>query len=532
MNTATAMLFNLALKSTVVLLAAFAATLAFRRASASSRRLLWILAAACLLALPILSQVVPALKIQPPPITRAISYIPTPTPASVVVIPGIAYLPTTKPTPRQIPWLTLFWIGGIVAVTGHLAIGMARMHWLARRATRIQPPEEAIQLAATLGIARVEFLESDRIAMPLTWGIFRPKILLPANRTNWPADRIHLVFAHELIHVQQHDCFFQLLMQLTCAIYWFHPLAWFSAAQFRRERERACDDGVLRLGINGPEYAGHLLELVRILKPKPRPSLAVAMAHQSNLETRLTALLDTRINRAKISARATIAAALVAVCLLLPLASVRAQAPDAQPSISGFVYDASGAVIPRAAVQATNLETHTKATALTGLAGEYALSLSPGKYALEISTPGFRVFRRDNVNVSSGNQRVDAILELGAISERLEVIGQKPEGQVARSVVPRRIRVGGSVIAAKLVSKVAPMYPEQARQLGIEGAVLLQAIISKDGSVLSLTVVTTADPDLAKAAMAAVQQWHYQPTLLNGEPVEVVTTITVDFKLN
>ena len=60
---------------------------------------------------------------------------------------------------------------------------------------------------------------------------------------------------------------------------------------------------------------------------------------------------------------------------------------------------------------------------------------------------------------------------------------------------------------------------------------MLQAIISKEGAVMSLSVVNTADPDLARAATIAVQQWHYNPTLLNGQPVEVVTTITVDFKL-
>jgi protein TonB len=87
------------------------------------------------------------------------------------------------------------------------------------------------------------------------------------------------------------------------------------------------------------------------------------------------------------------------------------------------------------------------------------------------------------------------------------------------------------VVAAQLVSKVAPIYPQYAQEKGIEGPVLLEAVISTDGSVLSLKVVNTADADLARAATAAVQQWHYQPTLLNGQPVEVVTAITVDFRL-
>ena len=67
---------------------------------------------------------------------------------------------------------------------------------------------------------------------------------------------------------------------------------------------------------------------------------------------------------------------------------------------------------------------------------------------------------------------------------------------------------------------------------GIEGTVLLEAIISKDGMPLSLIPKNTAvDPAFVTAAMDAVSQWRYQPTLLNGEPIEVLTTITVDFKL-
>jgi len=70
-----------------------------------------------------------------------------------------------------------------------------------------------------------------------------------------------------------------------------------------------------------------------------------------------------------------------------------------------------------------------------------------------------------------------------------------------------------------------------AQQKGIEGAVLLEAVISIAGKILSLKAVTTADPDLAAAAIAAVQQWRYHPMRLNGQPVEAIITMTVDFRL-
>jgi protein TonB len=81
------------------------------------------------------------------------------------------------------------------------------------------------------------------------------------------------------------------------------------------------------------------------------------------------------------------------------------------------------------------------------------------------------------------------------------------------------------------VSKVPPVYPPDARAARVQGAVVLAAIIGQDGSVQSLRVVSSASPLLEKAALDAVKQWRYRPYLLNGNPVEVDTQITVNFTL-
>lgn len=93
------------------------------------------------------------------------------------------------------------------------------------------------------------------------------------------------------------------------------------------------------------------------------------------------------------------------------------------------------------------------------------------------------------------------------------------------------IRVGGNVQAARIVNRVQPVYPPLARQTRISGTVRLHAIISKDGTIQQLEVLS-GHPLLQQAALDAVRQWRYQPTLLNGEPVEVDTTIDVIFSLN
>ena len=110
------------------------------------------------------------------------------------------------------------------------------------------------------------------------------------------------------------------------------------------------------------------------------------------------------------------------------------------------------------------------------------------------------------------------------------VIGGGKAAPPPPKVVPKRVMVGGNVQAARLVNKVQPLYPPLARQTRISGTVKLHAIIGKDGSVQQLVMVS-GHPLLVQAALDAVRQWRYQPTLLNGEPVEVDTEIDVIFSL-
>jgi protein TonB len=95
---------------------------------------------------------------------------------------------------------------------------------------------------------------------------------------------------------------------------------------------------------------------------------------------------------------------------------------------------------------------------------------------------------------------------------------------------PSRIRVGGNVQAASLVNKVTPQYPPIAKTAHVSGTVVLHAIIAKDGSIQELQYMS-GPPLLMKSAMDAVKEWRYKPTMLNGEPVEVDTTISVVFSL-
>ena len=100
-----------------------------------------------------------------------------------------------------------------------------------------------------------------------------------------------------------------------------------------------------------------------------------------------------------------------------------------------------------------------------------------------------------------------------------------------KPVTPKRITIGGNVQQAKLVRQPKPVYPPLAKQARISGVVHLAAVISKDGTIQDLKVIS-GHPLLIPSALEAVKQWVYQPTQLNGEPVEVSTQIDVNFTLS
>ena len=168
-------------------------------------------------------------------------------------------------------------------------------------------------------------------------------------------------------------------------------------------------------------------------------------------------------------------------------------------------------------------------------AGEYEFRALPlGRYAIEVRMLGFRSFQQAFELHANEPRKLDVVLEVGEVNQTVNVVAKAPPAAPpdTRSGPPRRIRVGGNVQQTKLVYQVQPVYPERAQAQGIQGIVLLEAVIWKDGSIGTMRVLNKlADPDLVTSAVEAVKNWRYEPTLLNGQPIEVVTTITVNFRL-
>jgi beta-lactamase regulating signal transducer with metallopeptidase domain len=204
---------------------------------------------------------------------------------------------------------------------------------LPRRATVIETGPARVclsNLLNRLGITiQPRLLQSPEIPVPVCMGSIHPCILLPDHAPAWPAEQLESVLTHELAHIARRDVLWQMLSRLACAIYWLHPLAWFAAWRMRVERELACDDWVLRGGQSSTRYARWLLDIATMLSTRRHcvESIGVAMAARTNLEHRISALLDPRRRRFPVSRPMAITLTIAAAALLITIASLNPLAP-------------------------------------------------------------------------------------------------------------------------------------------------------------------------------------------------------------
>ena len=551
-------------KATFLLGAAWLIARATRRGSAAFRHTVWAVAILGTLALPLLALLMP---------TWHSTVL-----GNAVAVWGVGHAAVAEGSAGSAPatvvdailtgpatgrWAEIFlmaWGVGVCIFAARFGAGLVGLRRIAAHSLPLNERDWeriAKEILRGVGIKReVRLLQSaQETAMPVTWGALRPVILVPASAANWPEARKRSALSHELAHIARMDWLLQVFAEIVRAVYWFHPLAWMAAGRLHRESECACDDSVLNSGIDAAHYAKDLLELARTLENRSRGwSAALAIARPTNLERRFSAMLNPLIDRRKLSRRTRTLASLITLFVLLPLAAVRLPAQDVGGKFGGVVSDPSGMPVANATVIMDNHKTDGIQMTTSDAEGKYSfVGLPAGEYEVRVTKPWFAEFRARISSLDSGHDSPhnDITLQIGGVNEEIDVIAdggpkegikQGVQGGLAAGVAGGvasngsaktiRLRIGGEVQAPKIIEKVQPVYPEKAKAAGIDGTVILHAVISKDGNPYSLRVMNNQiDPDLARAAVEAVSKWRYRPTLLNGEPVEVDTTIMVNFTL-
>jgi TonB family protein len=550
------LLLEFAIKISLVVALGLLAALLLRRRSAALRH--WLLAAsmAAALATPVLMQLAPAWRLpvaaQVAPSTQA-----TPEQAARRREPRIAVTTSvdaaavgttalSAPTDRNAILLGV-WIAGVVVNLAGLVLGFWRLHRIAARAAIVRDGpwfDAACQLSEHFGLrAPVTLLQSDRPAVLVTWGFFAPRVMLPRDAESWDVDRIRVVLAHELAHVQRRDWIVQIGSELLRIACWFNPLVWLAASRLRLESERACDDAVVNLGVSGRDYALHLLELARQFGRARDIYPAVAIVPRpSSLERRVTAMLNPRLSRRPLSVttRSGTIAALLAIALPIALF-----AQNRFSTLSGSVMDPSGGLLPGVTVAAIDTTRGVRHEVKTNRTGQFEIiGVAEGPHVLEATLPGFQKFEQ-KLTLDGQDVNRSIRLRVGSLQETISVTrgGAPPsyEGQrfspkpadcgasaagrggAATGTPPARI--GGQIRQPTKTRHVSPIYPEGPSS----GVVILEAVIGPDGLVTDAKVLRSPAPALAQSAETAVRQWEFTPTLLNCDPVPVIMTVTVDF---
>ncbi len=213
----------------------------------------------------------------------------------------------------------------------------------------------------------------------------------------------------------------------------------------------------------------------------------------------------------------------------------------ARGSLAGTVVDPSGASVPNCTVTLASRSGGSVAHAVSDLAGKYEFPYLPlGHYSIEFKLQGFAPHTA-YVEIAAGKPaRLDVTLELGQMTESMTVTAPKPAAAVPAApsagkpaTTPERIPVGGNVQPGGLIFGPRPVYPPELKEKGMEGTVVIRAVVSREGKPLNLRVLNAGevDPKMAQAALGAVSKSRYKPLLLNGNPVEITTTINVEFRL-
>ncbi len=428
-------------------------------------------------------------------------------------------------------------VGGAVSGMVLLA-GIRRLRRIEARAERVQSAEWTLvvgTISGEYGLTRpVILLVTETPDLLATWGLLRPRVLLPSHAREWSTERREVVLRHELAHISRGDWLVQFGAEVMRTLFWFNPLVWAICTRLRRESEQACDDLVLAGGVPVKQYATELLELARTCRPYRSPSGAVTpMAHPSTLERRFAVMLNPLTDHRPASSRALAATAVLLLGLSFPVAAFRAGQTAPLP-LAGAVYDPSGAVLPSVQLTLVDVRRHQwKAT--TDASGHFDFpQLEPGRYEIDVSLLGFRPLHHvfDLRTPTDWDRAIT--LEVGEVSEAIMVRAARQPGPApAAPTVPLTVRVGGNIRTPRKLQNVPPVYPPAMRAAGREGVVPIEAVIGTDGAVHSVRVLSASiHPDFAVAAADAVRQWRFAPTLLNGVPVDVSMTVNIQFSLS
>jgi uncharacterized protein (TIGR03435 family) len=312
-------------KSSVALGAALGICGLLRKKSADVRRLVLSIAVVAMFVSAAVWPVMPRwTAVAPVWLSFRQSPVPSPphqslSPALITDVPELS-IPDVRPRPVHNSYsridfrhwlLPMIWFAGAF---GLLARFVVNLHGLRRLRNASEP------VPGGLPGTRVGLWRNEMIAAPVTWGVFRPIILVPAGFEDLPAETRDAVLCHELAHIQAHDFLMRGLAEIARALTWFQPLIWIVRSQLRIEQELACDNRVLASGGKPSAYAKLLLDWDA--RPGMDYLIAVGIANRSCLKRRLYALLDPDLRRDTVAGKVAAGTWMLGLAMAVALAAL------------------------------------------------------------------------------------------------------------------------------------------------------------------------------------------------------------------
>ena len=341
---------ELALKSSVILALGLAAAGLAKRRTASFRHFVLSMALLSLLVLPLLSlapfgwetRILPGRAAGPSrPEGPAPAGIAGPRSAAVTAGGSVGAV-SAKARPasgavvgfagRIVP---AAWAAGAAFILFRLAAGLFGARRLTREGETVADPIWRViieRFLAAVGLRRTVRLKSHRdVVVPLTWGLFRPVILIPSGHERWTDDERSSALFHELSHIKRADFLIMMLVRLSLAAFWFNPLSWIVLGRIRKEQEKACDELVLRAGVKPSTYAANLLLFKRAAGFRWDPSAALlGLFGGSSFNERLSAILRQRLAFKEVTMKTKIMLAAAIVLTVAFIGCARPASTDVQ----------------------------------------------------------------------------------------------------------------------------------------------------------------------------------------------------------
>jgi len=500
-----------------------------------------------------------------------------PTPAAAVADITMATTTVGAVAPSQyFNWdLLLLWLLaiGVVARLGWLTVGLIRLRAVRQDAHRHAIVAVEGDLQKTLGThSTIRYVRG--IEQPITFGLFRPIVMLPETLRVQPREIQEAVLGHELLHVKRRDWAWLIVEELAVCLFWFHPASWWLTSQIHHAREEVVDELAIQLTGRRKAYVEALLAFSDATSVVP----TAAFARRRHLFRRIAlvskkSVMSSRQIVATCAAMAlTVSAGSWYAVSAFPLRSA-AQQPMPDRWRPGPLELAAHSVTPENPVPrrvhyespvlpdsaaSTQSKLGIKLTLDgTGRVAEarlvqlmfkspVGLDLDVGEeYLTERGVRALIGTGQSSTGYSTENDRqtLESVVNAAITAVRqwqydppfeapltfrvdvglgLPVMAFKPRSEDGA------LRVGGDIKPPKRIKDVQPVYPPVARDAGVAGVVIIEARIATDGSVEEAHVLRSI-PLLDQAALDAVKQWQFEPTLMNGQPVPIIMTVTINF---